>query len=380
MPKNKKKKWDGILFPPAVGYKFKTLLFLYKKNRIDPKYYWRMIMLGLLNLINAPFRIYEQAFINPKIQKEKLKTPPVFILGHWRSGTTHLHNLLCSVPKAAFINTYQSVFPDTLFTKAGNLVFQKMMQLLIPSTRRGDNVKLHADYPQEEGFILGNAIPMALYYFWYFPQNAHFFYEQAINFNVKDEKKTAWFENYDLIIKKAVRNTKGDYFVSKNPPNTGRMLELYKNFPKAKFIHIHRNPIEVFLSTKHFFSTVLPSLQLQKFSENEVEELVFSFFKKIMKKYLDERNQIPKENLIEVSFADLEQRPLEVLEKIYSQLGLPDFDTAKPHFEQHLESKKGYKKNVYKIKRSLLNRILKEWDFAMSEWAYDLPENLEIID
>ena len=380
MPKKSKKKWDGILFPPAVGYKFSVLFLLYRKNCISPRYYGRMIMLGILNLINAPFRIYEQIFINPKIKKEKLQQPPIFILGHWRSGTTHLHNLLCSVPDAAFVNTYQSVFPDTLFTKAGNFVFQKMMQMLIPGTRRGDNVKLNADFPQEEGFILGNTVPMALYYFWYFPENADFFYEQAINFNVKAAKKEAWFDNYELIIKKAVKNTKGNYFVSKNPPNTGRIKVLHDKFPNAKFIHIHRNPVEVYLSTRHFFTTVLPSLQLQKFTKQEIEELVFSFFKKIMKKYLEERNQIPKEKLVEVAFADLEKEPLKELERIYKHLNLAGFDKAKPYFKKYAESKKGYKKNAYKIERSLLNRILSEWDFAMEAWNYGLPENIEIVD
>jgi hypothetical protein len=288
--------------------------------------------------------------------------------------------LLCSVPDAAFVNTYQSVFPDTLFTKAGNFVFQKMMQMLIPGTRRGDNVKLNADFPQEEGFILGNTVPMALYYFWYFPENADFFYEQAINFNVKAAKKEAWLDNYELIIKKAVKNTKGNYFVSKNPPNTGRIKVLHDKFPNAKFIHIHRNPVEVYLSTRHFFTTVLPSLQLQKFTKQEIEELVFSFFKKIMKKYLEERNQIPKEKLVEVAFADLEKEPLKELERIYKHLNLPHFDKAKPYFKKYAESKKGYKKNAYKIERSLLNRILSEWDFAMEAWNYDLPENIEIVD
>jgi hypothetical protein len=47
--------------------------------------------------------------------------PPLFVLGHWRSGTTHLHNLLTVDERFAFPNNYQSLYPRTfLSTEAVN--------------------------------------------------------------------------------------------------------------------------------------------------------------------------------------------------------------------------------------------------------------------
>jgi len=224
-------------------------------------------------------------------------------------------------------------------------------------------------------------VPICYYYFWYFPQNAARFYREAIEFKgVSDKLVAAWEDDYTLLIKKAVKNTKGKYFVSKNPPNTGRIKQLLEMFPDAKFVHIYRNPIIVFLSTRHFFKTVLPSLQLQEIFDDELDELIFKVYNKMMHSYLEDRKLIPKENLIEIRFEDMEKRPMDAVEAIYKQLRLPGFEEHRDLFEQYTESKKGYTKNSYKISRKILDRILAEWDFTMKEWAYELPDNIEIIE
>src|SRR5678816_885369 len=42
--------------------------------------------------------------------------PPLFVLGHWRSGTTHLHNLLAVDDRFAFPNNYQALFPHAFLS------------------------------------------------------------------------------------------------------------------------------------------------------------------------------------------------------------------------------------------------------------------------
>ncbi len=150
---NNKKK--GILLPPAVGYSFKILANLIRRNKIHVKYYPRILAIVIINLINFPFRTYERIMINPRFKKKSIVTDPIFIIGHWRSGTTHLHNLLCKDPQMGYITTYQSVFPDTLFNKLGRFLFKGFSSLLIPGKRQGDNVKLGPSLPQEEEFALG---------------------------------------------------------------------------------------------------------------------------------------------------------------------------------------------------------------------------------
>ena len=39
---------------------------------------------------------------------------PVFILGHWRSGTTFVHNVLSCDKRFGYCTTYQTVFPHLM--------------------------------------------------------------------------------------------------------------------------------------------------------------------------------------------------------------------------------------------------------------------------
>jgi len=380
-PSRKNHKKSGVLLPPAVGYSFSILLRLIRENEVSMRYYPRLFITSLINIINKPFRYYERRFINPKIKEQDIKNDPIFILGHWRSGTTLLHNLLCEDKQMAFTTTFQGVFPDTLFNKAGRFLFETFTKILIPGTRKGDNVKLRTNYPQEEEFALGSHTCFSYYYFWMFPKNIQKYYDKYINFNdVSSEDIDSWKEDYLLLIKKAVRNTAGNIFISKNPPNTGRIKVLLEMFPNAKFIHIYRNPIEVFLSTKHFYKTMMPYLQLNTITEEELVNHILKVYKEMMKKYFAQKTLIPQQNLIEVAFEDIESRPGEILENIYKQLQIPEFETARIRFDKYLEDSKDYKKNKHLIKKELLDKILDKWDFAMKEWGYDVPGNVEIVE
>ena len=64
----------------------------------------------------------------------------MFILGHWRSGTTLLHYLLAQdAERFSFANTYQVVNPYTfLCTEETNT---RRFARLVPSTRPMDNMR-----------------------------------------------------------------------------------------------------------------------------------------------------------------------------------------------------------------------------------------------
>lgn len=78
-----------LLMPPAIGYSFRILIDLIRKNKVHFRYYPRILAILIVNLVHFPFRAYERAIINPRIKKKSIIKDPVFILGHWRSGTTH---------------------------------------------------------------------------------------------------------------------------------------------------------------------------------------------------------------------------------------------------------------------------------------------------
>ena len=378
---NSSNKKPGILLPPAVGYSFNILKNLCKNNSISLRYYPRLIIITLINLINLPFRTYERLFINPRFKNVKIDNHPIFIIGHWRSGTTHLHNLLCKDPQMGYTTTYQSVFPDTLFNIVGRFIFKNITGLLIPAKREGDNVKLGSSFPQEEEFALGDKTPISFYYFWMFPKKIINYYNSYVRFiGIPKIQLENWINDYKLLIKKALKNTNGVIFLSKNPTNTARIKILLLMFPNAKFIHIHRYPVEVFLSTRNFFKNMIPHLQLESITQNEVDDSIVSLYKNLMNDYFEQEKYIPEGNLINVSFDELEQNPEEVLRNIYKTLDINGYNNAEPYFNKYIKQQGTYKKNNHLITKYQLQLVEKEYEFSLQKLNYNKQQNLEVID
>ena len=370
-----------LYLPPAVGYNFILLLRIMSRYGIDRKYFGRAAVISLISMIGVPFRLYEKAAYDRKASGVKLNEPPVFILGHWRSGTTHLHNLLCQDPRASYVTTYQSVFPDQTLSAGARLLFRNIMKMLIPINRKGDNVKLGTDYPQEEEFTLGARCMASYYFFWYFPNFFMDYYDQFLTFEKTDNAIVEKLEkDYRRVVNKAMLYTGGERFLSKNPVHTGRIPWLLQMYPDARFVFIYRNPVDVILSTRHFFSKMMPGLTLQKVDYEMINQQIYTVYGNLMQRYFDTRHLIPEGNLLEIRYKDLSTNTMGEIQRIYDTLGFDNFGEARPHIAAYAESKKDYVKNKYAIKRELLDEILEHTDFAMKRWGYDIPDNLEIID
>ncbi|HRI27891.1 MAG TPA: sulfotransferase [Chitinophagales bacterium] len=368
-----------IALPAISGGSVRALIKTLQQGKVGKSFYGRAIAATLLSLITEPFRIGERWLYNSRFDRMSLQNPPIFIIGHWRSGTTHLHNFLGQDPQMGFVSTYQSAFPELLFGQPARFIFEKFMRFALPPKRQGDNVVMNPDFPQEEEFALGNIHGLCYYNFWYFPSLTDRFYRRYIDFEgISHAEMQTWKTEYVRLIKKAIANTRGNMFVSKNPPNTGRIEALLNMFPDAKFIHIYRNPVEVFLSTHKFITSMMPSLQLASFTDELTTNNILSVYGKLMRKYLATRSLIPPHQLAEVRFEDLETEPLKELQRIYQHLHLPNFDKAAPFFEQYAATQKTYKKNAFYIEPNLLRRITTEWDFAMQEWGYSVPAHITV--
>jgi hypothetical protein len=325
--------------------------------------------------------MYERMAYDKKADKVTLEEPPVFILGHWRSGTTHLHNLLCQDPLASYVTTYQSVFPDQTLASGSRFLFKNIMKMIMPLTRKGDNVKLSTEYPQEEEFTLGARNHASFYYFWYFPELIHRFYDEFLTFEASEAHvRQTFMDDYTRLINKAMLYTGKQRFLSKNPVNTARIPMLLEMYPDARFIHIYRNPVDVILSTRHFFSKMMPGLSLHRIDAEKVNENIYKIYERMMHGYFEASSLIPEENLIEVQYEKLTANTMGEIKKIYDQFGFEGFDKASPIIDSYARDKEGYVKNKYAIKRTLLDEILQHTDFTMTEWDYDIPDNLEITD
>jgi len=368
---------DNFPLPPVsplIGSTFRNLIKIFRGHYIHPKYYPRLFLTVLIILVASPFRWYEKWFFGPKLNKTKIEKP-VFILGHWRSGTTLLHNLMCQDPASGYVTTYQTAFPHFLASKA---IFGPIMRKVMPGRRPSDNVELSMNYPQEEEFGFLNSNPNSIYNFCYFPKDLNIYYDRAIyNSGLSKNEVDLIASDYTILLKKARIVSGKSQLVIKSPINTARIEFLNRNFPDAKYIHIVRNPYEVYLSAKKFFTILLPTLWFQEVSKDTIDSMVLELYSRLYEDYFRQKELI-RDRLFEVRFEELEESPLECLRKIYSNLDLKGFERALPAFKTYVSQQKDYQKNTYMVNENEINRINKKWGKYITHWGYNIPNNIKV--
>lgn len=370
------KKFSLPPISPLLGSSFLNYVKILRGNRVVAKFYLKVLLTAFVILITTPFRWYDTLIFHSRLKKTKIQRP-VFIIGHWRSGTTYLHNLLCQDPQNGFVATYQTVFPHFMASKK---IFSLVMNKLMPKKRPSDNVELAIDFPQEEEFGFLNTNPNSIYNLCYFPKNYKLYYDRSVHGDGMNKQEIAAVKfDYDQLLKKALIASGKKRLVIKNPINTARLPFLTTAYPDARFIHIVRNPYIVYLSTKKFFGSLLPTMWFHEVSKEAINTMVIALYVRLHDDFFDQRELI-EANCIEIKFEELEDSSLDVIRKIYQDIEIEGLEKALPHIESYIKEQKKYEKNNYKISRTEVELINKHWGKYIAHWDYTVPKNLEIID
>lgn len=342
-------------------------------HRIHKKFRFKFYLSYVITMIFEPFRAWEVMRWRKRIARVTIDKPPVFIIGFWRSGTTLLHNLLCQAPDAAYVSTFQTVFPH--LTLSHRRWLKHIVNLFLPEKRPFDNVKFDMDFPQEEEIAMAHIQEMSFYKFWYFPADFEVFNEHDLFFEGADKSSLdRWKKEYKKLISKAILSTGGKRFISKNPSNLGRIDTLLELFPDARFIFTYRDPYKALESFYLFAREVYPGVQLQDVPEGEMRERYIRLFESLIRKYDSEKHLIPQGQLVEIKFEDFISDKMGNLRSIYNKLDLDGWEEAKPAFEKFIGELHGYKTTRYDITPktvALVNEFLPD---KVDEWGYDRRE------
>ena len=356
---------------PLVGADWETFNKITEGRVIDDKFKNKYRLTKAVCRLLSVLKPLQDNKYEKLLADKPLEHDPVFILGHWRSGTTFMHNVFSCDKHFGYNTTYQTVFPHLMMW--GQAFFKKNMSWLMPDKRPTDNMELAVDLPQEEEFALANMMPYTYYNFWFLPKHMMEYADKYLLFDDITDKELKTFEEVFIkLIKISLWNTGGTQFLSKNPPHTGRVKELVKMFPNAKFIYLVRNPYTVFESTRSFFTNTIQPLMLQNISNEELQTNILEVYSRLYHKYEKDKNLIPEGNLVEVKFEDFEHNAFDMTEYIYRKLSLPGFDEARNAIEAYVNKKKGYKKNKYQYRPETIELVEKHWAFALEQWNYKL--------
>jgi hypothetical protein len=306
-----------------------------------------------------------------KIRDTKLAGAPIFIIGHWRSGTTLLHEYMIRDARFTFADTYACFVPEHFIVS--RLTLRPIAALLMPKKRPIDNMEAGFDRPQEDEFAL---VAMGLPS----PYRNIIFASNGLNIdndyltlrNVSAEERTAWLDGLDTFLKTLTFQNPAKRIVLKSPPHTGRIKTLLERYPDAKFIHIHRNPYSIFPSTYNLWMRLSKDEGLQRpIGGKEMEEYVFDSLNTMYETFEEDVKHLPANQFCDIAYKELTASPVETLETIYLTLELGGFDEVRSIFEQYADSQKEYKKNKFSMEPELKAQIASRWRRYFERYGYE---------
>lgn len=365
--------FEKLPISTLVGADRKTFDKVMEGVKCEKGYRRKIALTKCVQRILSPFyRINDRRYAKLAKEVDKSNTP-VFIIGHWRSGTTFVHNVFTQDEQFGYCTTYQTVFPHLMLWGYG--FFTSLTKLFMPNTRATDKMELGVDVPQEEEVALSNMTPLSHYHFLSLPQRMEHWRDKALLLNdLTAEERKEWQEAQRKLMRISLKVQGKQTFLSKNPPHTARIKALLEIFPDAKFIYLVRNPYTVFESTRNFFTKTIASTTLQPFDKEAYELEVLKTYKALYERYEEEKRLIPEGNLVEVRFEDFEADPIKHTEQIYKQLQLGDFEAVRSKMETYVGTKRGFKKNKYRYDDRTI-ALVDEWcSEAIKKWGYSLEE------
>ena len=350
-----------------------------------PRAFWGKAarVLGF-SALATPLRIWEYLAHSRQVDNAHLEAP-VFLLGFARSGTTHLQYLMAQDARFGCFTTFQGAVATFALTARGRL--KGLMERGMGGdgqTRPMDNVVISLDTPMEEDLGVAGTSHMSFVHQLSFPRQTMQWFDKHVMLGTDADGRPSgglsphelqrWERAYLRVLRKTSLLADGKPLLLRNTVNTARADVLLRLFPRAKFVHIVRNPFDVYPSLMHLYRTLLPLYQLDHYDEEEMERFLVTMYRDVMRKYLRDRERIPAGQLAEVRFEDLERDPLGELERLYAELDLPDWRQAAPAVATYLQGLSGYQKNRLPMAQADIDRVAEHWGFATKEWGYEPPD------
>ena len=340
---------------------------LFGAGLISPRRWGDVAEITMRSLQFGGLAMRERRFKGAEIDAHDADLQPVFIIGHFRSGTTYLHNLMSKDPQFASPSLFDVAFPHAFLSAEGFL--KPIVEKALPKTRCSDNVPLFVDAPQEDEFALGKLSPYCFYHGLYFPKQMKRHFERGVLLE-NPADRAEWSELYRAFLTKVSLKGEGRTLLLKNPAHSARIDLLLELFPEARFIHIHRNPLEVYRSTRRLFSTYIDAYGFQSVKPAALDAMVVYVYENLMTRLFASIAHIPQGRLAQVKYEDLRTDGLSLLTTIYETLGLTAQDGVFDGFKSYIDEQKAFQPNAYSPDDSSEATVRERWKFAFDKLGY----------
>jgi hypothetical protein len=279
-----------------------------------------------------------------QVSRMSVPDDPIFIIGHWRTGTTMLHELLALDPRHRAPTTYECLSPNHfLITER---FVRRFARFLLPRTRPFDNMRMSYDRPQEDECALALRGVPSPFLTVAFPRRPLQDPDYVDLDRLSPRRLAAWQTAFRRFLQLLLFRRTGR-LVLKSPQHSNRLPTLIAMFPRARFIYMTRDPYQVFSSTLHFWRTMYQRYGLQAVDEAMLREHVLVEFDHMARRVAATRQLIPPAQFYELRYDRLAANPSAELKQLYAALDLGDLSPMGSALEQYAERSRRYKTNDY---------------------------------
>lgn len=354
--------WEGM---DGIGW-----LRLLARNRfaVEPPYWYIAAIVSCMSVTHTVLRWVQHGLCGDRIARTPIPHHPIFVIGHWRTGTTLLHELLILDERFTYPDTYSCLEPNhTLLTEH---FVKRYMKWAVPNRRPMDNMAVGFDRPQEDEFALCMLGLPTTYTDFAFP-NRPPAYPGSLDLSGLTASQLAHWKRTFRRFLQMLTFKDPRRLVLKSPPHTARVPVLLDMFPDARFVHIIRDPYVVFPSTVNLWKALARKHGLQT-PRNDVaiREKVFREYRVIYDRLEEAKPLIPAGRFHEVRYETLVKDPVGEMRKVYAGIGLDGFDAYRPRLEAYLARNAGYETNRWQLPETDRDEVSRRWGDIIERLGY----------
>jgi len=351
------------------GFEFFGWLRLLVRNRfaVEPPYWHIALVTTVFSFAHLILRWMQYCWYGDRIAATQITDHPIFVIGHWRTGTTLLHELLILDDRWACPDTYACLEPNhTLLTEH---VVKSYFGWAMPEQRPMDRMAAGWDRPQEDEFALCMLGLPSTYTDFAFPNRPPT--SGALDLSgLSRPELQRWKRGFRRFLQMLTFRDQRR-LVLKSPPHTARLPVLLEMFPDARFVHIVRDPYVVFPSTVHLWESLGRKHGLQApRSATAIRDKVFREFRVIYDRLEESKGLVPPGRFFEVRYESLIKDPVGEMQRLYTELGLGGFEVYRPKLEAYLQKHTGYETNKYQLSDSDRDEITRQWGDVIRRYGY----------
>ena len=361
------RKWSPHLWE---GIDFFAWLKMLAANRfaVDVRYWHIAAIVSGTAVLNTALRWMVDARFGDRIRNTVIDRHPVFVLGHWRTGTTLLHELLIRDPQFGYPDMQDCINPNHALLTGHFL--KRFAKWMLPPQRPMDNMRFAWDQPQEDEFAIALTGLPTTYTDFAFPNNPPM-HAGALDLSGLSPAQLAKWKRGFVHFLKGVTLRTGRQLVLKSPPHTARIPHMLKLFPDARFVHIVRDPYVVYPSTLNLWRSLARVHGLQKPTWPGLEEKVLGEFRIIYDRLEEAKPLLKPGRFHELRYEELVRDPVGELRKAYARLELDGFEVTRPRVEDYFRQTAGYETNKYELTAEQRAVVANRWGDVIRRFGYE---------